>query len=308
MSDPNNQLCALNHLPPDLVEAILPFLPVKSLGRFKSVSKQWYSLISSPNFIKTHILNYIENNPNPNPTHLVLFPHERDSLYSLDIKQLNTQITPATQTAKNLNFQEPGRWSLGSCNGLLLVYYRSTLRLVNPTTGKTFKLPYIGGGGGVYNACGFGYDSSTDDYKVIFFYRTSVHPESHFVSAYSLRNKSCSMLSNCFYKDYDFDHEQGVLVNNILHWVVRNIRHLKTTIFSFSLATEEFHEIELPDFYKCSHDYFKIFGVFALGEKLVIVFKDHYKYFYEMWVMEEYGVPKSWTKLCIFANDMDVKV
>ncbi|KAH9307978.1 hypothetical protein KI387_035889 [Taxus chinensis] len=40
-------------LPDDLVERILILLPLKSLCRFRSVSKQWSSLISSPRFMIT---------------------------------------------------------------------------------------------------------------------------------------------------------------------------------------------------------------------------------------------------------------
>ncbi|XP_071712247.1 F-box/kelch-repeat protein At3g06240-like [Rutidosis leptorrhynchoides] len=250
MSDPNNQMSALSHLPPDLVEAILLFLPVKSLGRFKSVSKRWYSLISGPNFIKTHILNCTKKNPNPNPTHLTLFPWKGDSLCSLDIKQLNTQITPATLTAKIVNFQEPRRWALGSCNGLLLVSQdTNNFWLVNPTTGNTLKLPYSSGD--IIDAYGFGYDSSTDDYKFISFYHMRVldaDPESHF---YTL-NKRRSRVD-----------------------IICKLRGTK---------------------------------VFALGEKLVLVavlYDDHKRYF-ELWVMEEYGVRKSWTKLCTIENNIDM--
>ncbi|KAI3725844.1 hypothetical protein L1987_65640 [Smallanthus sonchifolius] len=44
-----------NNLPPEIIEAILRLLPTISLGRFKSVSKTWHSLISNPQFIKTHL-------------------------------------------------------------------------------------------------------------------------------------------------------------------------------------------------------------------------------------------------------------
>ncbi|KAM3339969.1 hypothetical protein P3S68_029839 [Capsicum galapagoense] len=42
-------------LPADLISEILFKLPVKSHLKFKSVSKSWLGLISSPKFVKSHI-------------------------------------------------------------------------------------------------------------------------------------------------------------------------------------------------------------------------------------------------------------
>ncbi|XP_071728074.1 F-box/kelch-repeat protein At3g06240-like [Rutidosis leptorrhynchoides] len=267
-------MCALKHLPSDLIEAILPFLPSKSLGRFKSVSKRWYSLIYSPNFIKTHIHIYTENNPNSDPTHIILVPDEGDCLYSVDIKQLNTQSSRATVNAKFLNFYKPLVEILGSCNGLLLasdVY--NNLCIVNPTTGE--KVPV---GKSLHGTTyGFGYDSSKDDYKVISISRMGVSDSDaicKIVNVYSLRNSSWNMLTNFPYQQHDqYSQSQcpGVLLNNNLHWVVRNKRS-ELTIAAFSLINEEFREIELPDSFSYNVD--KFFRVFALGAKLVAVLCD----------------------------------
>ncbi|KAJ0789150.1 putative F-box domain-containing protein [Helianthus annuus] len=45
---------AKNSFPEELIEDILSRLPVKSILRFKSVSKPWLSLISAPSFHKLH--------------------------------------------------------------------------------------------------------------------------------------------------------------------------------------------------------------------------------------------------------------
>ncbi|XP_071728091.1 F-box/kelch-repeat protein At3g06240-like [Rutidosis leptorrhynchoides] len=293
-------MSALTYLPPDVIEDILPFLPAKSLGRFKSVSKRWYSLISSPEFIKTHVRNYTKNNPNPNPAHLVLIPGWGDSIYSLDIKQLNTQPAPETLTAKRLNIHESWLNVLGSCNGLLLVYHNHLdLCLVNATTGKTLKVP-----DGMYmDTYGFGYDSSTDDYKIISISEMYIHdsaPDTKSVQVYSLRKKSWNMLPNFPYQPHiAYGRSPGLLLNNNLHWIVQG-RRSEMTIAAFSLSHEKFHEIEVPDSFLFSQ-------IFALGGKLVAPVVCNGgpcpEFRCELWVMEEYDVCKSWTKRYIFESN-----
>ncbi|XP_071731214.1 F-box protein CPR1-like [Rutidosis leptorrhynchoides] len=306
MSDSHNTMCDLNRLPPDLVEEILPFLPAKSLGRFKSISKRWYSLISSPEFIKTHIQKFTGNNPNPNPTHLILLlQYGEFLLYSLDIKQLNTQTTTETLTAKRLKLKEPCYQIQGSCNGLILLHdIYHNLYIVNPTTKKTLQVPYGKSNDGIY---GFGYDFSTDDYKIISISYTEI-PASNaictFVRVYSLRNSSWHMLPNPPYQLHDYYNlHPGVLLNNNLHWVVRSSR-LTLTIATFRLADEQYHEIEFPD--SVNYDTTNFSQLYAFSGKLVVVLSVWYapNFVYELWVMEEYGVPKSWKKLCIFDNDI----
>ncbi|XP_074379610.1 F-box/kelch-repeat protein At3g23880-like [Apium graveolens] len=54
-------------LPGELLTKVLVQLPVKTLGVCKSVCKPWLSLISSPDFINSH-LRYVIHNYNNNPT------------------------------------------------------------------------------------------------------------------------------------------------------------------------------------------------------------------------------------------------
>ncbi|XP_071734464.1 F-box/kelch-repeat protein At3g06240-like [Rutidosis leptorrhynchoides] len=264
-----------------------------------------YSLISSPGFIKTHIQKFKKNYPNPDATHLMLLSNVDgdDSLYSLDIKQLNTQTTPATVIAKplNLHLQKLCYHMLGSCNGLVLAYDRThNLYLVNPTTKKTLKVLV----GKQWDTYGFGYDSSTDDYKIIFI--PDSNRDTKFVHVYSVRNDLWGNIPNPPKKLHDYCSPlPGVLLNNNLHFIVGGSR-LRISIAAFSLADEEFHVIEFPDSVKhvketCSE-------LFALGEKLaaVICVRWHNREVdYELWVMEEYGAPKSWKKLCIIENDVN---
>lgn len=240
-------MSAHNNLPLELIEAILRRLPVKSLGRFTSVSKPWYSLISNPKFFKTHL----HQNNCKNKTPKLILISDTKSLYSLDIN---------TETAEELSFlPRQILWEeiLGSCNGLILAKdENNTIFIINPTTRKLSKVPVSPFALPVRESFvmyGFGYDSCTDDYKVIsisFWDTDNEHnPDctDMIVNVYSLRNDSWKKLDNSPY-DHAVGHLiSGVLVKEKLRWLTSIRPGYSSTIAAFSLINEEFNEIELPD-------------------------------------------------------------
>ena len=154
-----------------------------------------------------------------------------------------------------------------------------TLTVLNPTTKDYVELPFhkqveVSG------MLGFGYDSVTDDYKVVNITCTSS------VHVYSLRTNTWKQVTDLPYNRSD-KKLSGVLVNGYLHWIVS--RHFKQVIVAFSLADEKFSELPPLNL----HDEIDInTRLVALGEKLAMFHrkKGH------IWLMNEYGVQKSWTK------------
>ena len=65
-----------DHLPYDILLNILTNLPVKSVLRFRCISKTWDSSITTPTFISTHLnLNLnLNNNNNNNLAYLINIP------------------------------------------------------------------------------------------------------------------------------------------------------------------------------------------------------------------------------------------
>ncbi|KAL8049945.1 hypothetical protein ABFX02_06G051500 [Erythranthe guttata] len=122
-----------------LLRRILLLLPIKSLTRFKSVSKEWLSLISDPAFC--HL-----RNPNPNPAIGLFFPSDEPHRWLSLPFRANGSIPPPFRSS------EFTRDSLGfriiqSCNGLLLCittprYHKNPMYCVyNPTTNCFSELP-----------------------------------------------------------------------------------------------------------------------------------------------------------------------
>lgn len=302
-------MSACNNLPPDIIEAILRLLPAKSLCRFKSVSKQWCSLISDPQFIKTHLHLHTHHIASK-----LIIVSDTKSLYSLNIKEivphLNSSEIPST--GNEITFRPPPiRWDgvCGSCNGVVLAIDEyDRLYLMNPTTREISELPHSPFAlpiGESFEMYGFGYDSSTDDYKVIaisFWDTDNEHnPDctDMFVSVYTLSNNSWRKLPNSPY-DHAVGHlVSGVLVNGSLHWLTSTRPSYSSTIIAFNLSNEKFNEIELPD----SIDNYKaVFNeLVVIGGKLCLF----NQLGNDLWVMEEYGVGMSWTKVSIHGVDID---
>ncbi|XP_024978455.1 F-box/kelch-repeat protein At3g06240-like [Cynara cardunculus var. scolymus] len=303
-------MSARKGLPPEIIEAILRRLPAKSLGRFKSVSKPWRSLISNPEFIKTHLdLN------NHHKTSILILVSEMKSFYSVSINELVPYLDSddLCATGKEISFRPPSiRWEeiLGSCNGLVLAKDEDDqIFLMNPTTQEVSELPISPFAlplGESFVMYGFGYDSSSDDYKVvsISFWDTdnehNLDCTDMLVSVYSLRNNSWRKVHNSPY-DHAVGHLlRGVLINESLHWLTQRIPGYSSTIVAFSLANEEFNEIELPDSIDNKKAMFN--ELVVLGGKLALFANQVGN---DLWVMEEYDVGESWTKVSIHGVEID---
>ncbi|XP_076888695.1 F-box/kelch-repeat protein At3g06240-like [Bidens hawaiensis] len=287
-------------LPPNITQAILRRLPAKSLGRFKSVSKTWNSLISNPKFIKTHLLHH------NNITKLILVSDTK-SLYSLHINNLSTTVIQLiTFPPRQIMWEQ----ILGSCNGIVLAKDElDSIFLTNPTTRQLWKVPvnpYALPDHESFIMYGFGYDSSSDDYKLvsISFWDTDNEHNPYctdmFVSVYSLRNNSWRRLNNSPY-DHAVGHlTSGVLVNQKLHWLTTTRPGYASKIVAFSLENEEFSEIELPSLVDNEKGVFN--ELVVLGGKLCMFGTPVGN---DLWVMEEYGVGESWTQVCIDGVELD---
>ncbi|KAK9079723.1 hypothetical protein SSX86_001396 [Deinandra increscens subsp. villosa] len=284
-------------LPPEIIEAILRFLPAKPLGRFKSVSKTWKSLISDPKFIKKTLQHHLQTPT----TNLILLSDTNYLLYSLDTNQLLPHLNSSDEdipaTVKEVSFR--CKEVLGSCNGLVLAKDENdSIFLINPTTKERLEVPLppfiLPDDVDLSVWYGFGYDSSTDDYKVvtlsIWYLRREFEPYSMgtYVSVYSLRNNSWNKLPNSS-QFLGLCAHSPVVINQSFQWF-----NDFSTIVSFSFTTEEFDEfrLQLPDLFQ--RQLVRFYHLVDIGGKLglLVCIGDGP----ELWVMEDYG--NTWTRVC----------
>ncbi|GJX80866.1 F-box associated domain containing protein [Tanacetum coccineum] len=272
-------------IPQDIITDILHRLPAKSLGQFRRVSKNWLSLLSQPKFIKTH-RNIFKRN------HLIFI--------SLDYALYSVPVDNHEAVSRPIKLDISAYY--GSCNGLVFMSTCcGTLIILNPTTKEFVEFPghMMINDGDVDTMYGFGYDSVTDDYKVVTisyfhnYYLIAPH-DNMIVHVYSLNSNTWRQVSDSPYRlDYG-NLLNGVYVNGFLHWIANNGSH--GIIVAFSLSDEKFSEVASPGLsnegdIRMSDDC----KLVSVGEKLAI----YIEITGEIWLMNEYGVNESWTKILV---------
>ncbi|KAL1211820.1 F-box/kelch-repeat protein [Cardamine amara subsp. amara] len=192
---------------------------------------------------------------------------------------------------------------VGSSNGLVCISPgEGAVFLYNPTTGDSKRLPEtlplrsVGYGRDHFQTFGFGFDDLTHDYKVVKLVATS--EDILDASVYSLKADSWKRICNLNYEHNDGFYTSGVHFNGAIHWGFTEGSHHQRVVVAFDLQTEEFREMPLPDEAEdCTHE-FRNFVVGSLNGCLCVV-NSCYEVHDDIWVMNEYGEVKSWTRIRI---------
>ncbi|KAF9609010.1 hypothetical protein IFM89_012349 [Coptis chinensis] len=134
----------------------------------------------------------------------------------------------------------------------------------------------------------FGFDSTTNEYKVIRFHYDRDEGEVYTLGSSRWRRINYGV-------PYEtFRHPFGMLVSNQLHWISSG-DGVPLTIVAFDMAAEEVHQIEPPPL--VSTDIKSSLGV--IEERLCLFRKLGDNYF-EIWVMKDYGEQGYWAKEYFF--------
>ncbi|GJU86813.1 putative F-box domain-containing protein [Tanacetum coccineum] len=261
----------------DVVEDILTRSAARDLIRCKSVCKSWYSLISTPCFVKAH-LKKVKHTCNDD---------EHKRIVMIDMPDVHVL----------------SRWKIvGSSGGLVCVNPTTAdgrIFVTNPLTRETRKLPiapflpsriYI-----PYSLClSFGYDSSIDDYKVVMTIWKNTNDT--LVQVLSLKSNVWKLIGQF---KYVFHHRRsGVVFNGALHWFVidHNTKNKRPAILSFDLSREEFRVIPQPNSRYLWQSCFSL-GVFEDCLCIFCSFDDHPNSHKKVWVLRNYNVKQSWELL-----------
>ncbi|KAL6200619.1 hypothetical protein ACLB2K_030400 [Fragaria x ananassa] len=290
-------------LPQEVITNILLRLPAKSLVVCTSVCKSWRSMIKDSSFISAHLSRTIDFNDH-HDTHLLLLHRfytiwsEKVSVHGLkqEVYSLHNDNNDFSDCCE-IGFQSPiaDRGSeffrvVGVCNGLVCLAddferYGENFLLWNPSIRKLVSLPKPGNLALLFRLLehGFAFDVVTNDYKVVRVVEDQYGWEDEetenriFVEVYSLAAGSWSSRRIVDPHWSVLGHLPQAFVNGALHWDVRSKASSK-------------------------HRYFILaFDVGRDGKSLALFLRYHDEYsdpsLLDVWVMKEYCVEESWTKL-----------
>nr|ABR18786.1 class S F-box protein [Nicotiana alata] len=315
----------MKKLPEDVVIYILSRFSVKSLLRFKFISKSWYTLIQSSTFINVHL-----NRSTITKNEFILFSRSfrietegfknvLSIISSDDYNDLNVVLQdldlPYLTFTPNYHFNE----LVGPCNGLIvLTDDDDIIVLFNPATKNYMLLPpspfvcskgyhrsFIGG-------VGFGFDSIGNDYKFVriseVFLDTYWGPEEREqkVEVYDLRSDSWRDLNHVDQQLPTIFWNQcfEMLHNGAFHWYA--VGDLTYEILCFDFSTEIFRSMKMPE--SCNAYDGKRYSLAVVNESLTLICYpspdseiDQTQNTMDIWIMMEYGVNESWTKKYIIS-------
>ncbi|XP_065625015.1 F-box protein CPR1 [Quercus suber] len=157
----------------------------------------------------------------------------------------------------------------------------------NPLIRKYRKLPNepieesSGFSGNMYSSLAFGHDPHNNDYKVLRVMTDDVKFE---VKVYSLRSQSWKKIE---------ERWNAKSLNGAVHWLVGDRGVLdQESLLAFDLATEKFLLYTMPFplnlYYSDRH-------LEVLGGYICVI--EIYMFTNDVWLMKEYGVESSWTRI-----------
>nr|XP_023910074.1 F-box/kelch-repeat protein At3g23880-like isoform X1 [Quercus suber] len=288
-----------DYLPEEVVLQILCRVPVKSLIRFRCVSKSWNSLITTSAFIDSHLTQSLSLPSNSNKLIVSRGDFKTKVEYYEFIHDDNNDSDSSFHQFQNVEF--PLSFSyfklIGSVNGLFCLCEKEQIILWNPCIRKFITLPKTNSVSAVIN--GFGFDARTNDYKVV---SIATKPR-RLVEVYSLKEgawRKTSAGDSLSPGTMFLCYNGAAFINGAVHFqaTIRITKKLKVCpfILSFDFGDEVFRTISLPNSVLREELEFDIFGF--RGSLSVVCYTHRIRTSCSIWVMKEYDDVNTWSKLC----------
>ncbi|KAF5195180.1 F-box family protein [Thalictrum thalictroides] len=296
---------SFDSLPKEITTIILTNLSVKSILRCRSVCKTLLGIIDNPHFPQLHLhTSTTKAAKYGNPSSSYIFhtrPITEICIVTEEEDENKILCTNIISKFELLLGKPLGPILHAPVSGLLFYYAKEngkylmgvdtcSMYICNPATREFVELPKFNPPQCSSHcfgdfAHGFGYDAISKDFKVVLIFQPQVQ-------IYTLGSNSWRTIGEVkITAIIDFT---SVNFDGSLHWVDRgHLSTFKKNILSFNLSSEEFRVFGTPTLI-CRPESLQLM---AMGGCLSI-FDPFFDNHIEVWMMKEYGVEESWTKIC----------
>ncbi|XP_026383368.1 putative F-box protein At3g16210 [Papaver somniferum] len=225
-------------LPRDIALNIFYRLPIQSVLDCKLVCKAWRNILSGPSFARQNLLYRL---------------HDHDCGFVLltvnffgNLSLCYHEYAAGNQFVDMKKISHPSdngsffRTVIGSCNDLICCAVNCNgdpTFVCNSITKEYYCLPELNAESQLFVRSGFGYNHSTDEYKVVRIF------EKGRVQVSTLDGTSDGWVDKDEVISYEFRTQKGIFANGETFWLCNDYR----TIVAFNVADEEFREfVNLP--------------------------------------------------------------
>ncbi|OMP04969.1 hypothetical protein COLO4_09165 [Corchorus olitorius] len=328
-------------LPQELLLEILVRLPIKDVVKSTAVCKSWNSVIKNPTFISTHLEKTISSTNTRLLLFRICSQKNPHSFKSDPVEQYSLRFdNEGVDEYKQLHFpinkfkSAIGCFRVaGSINGLVClvddVSYVHNFYLWNPIIKKAVHVPtavhvprrYHNQKVLIDAFVGFGFDSKMNDYKLLRYVELNdTYPRKEpkvEVEIYSL-NANCwrSITHTAPKYDVIFNLPSAYansFVNGAIHLLAcdRKDGRNRNLILAFDMSEEVFRDIPLPDCWSkndpVEQKMWSHRKLLKYGQSIAAVTWEGDDWgrneIVTLWVMKEYGVAMSWTKILTEAGE-----
>ncbi|CAN6872989.1 unnamed protein product [Brassica oleracea] len=296
----NPQASSYDVLPLDLLMEIIGRLPVKSIARFLLVCKLWATTIRSRDFIKSFPLGSCSSHE---PRFLIAF-NGLDKTEERNLKKKHWYFFSSAFISRSSCPLPIRVYRSHYVNGLLCIDYGQEQFIVNPTTGKSIALPRVRTRRKVVKSF-FGYDSVSDEYKVLCMSEAHNGPNflgpssQHQIFTLGAKKRSWRMV------ECSIPHcpcSSGVCIDGVIYYMAKtgtaNLSQLSLVSFDsrcdkFDLVTGVSPEILLNE------NQFSHVVILNFEGKVAITTKTTHTF--DVWVMDQNAEERKWLKKLTFS-------
>ncbi|XP_010541154.1 PREDICTED: F-box protein DOR-like [Tarenaya hassleriana] len=242
-------------IPLDLTLEILARLPVKSLTRFRSVSKLWASIIHGRDFINSFVVN-----PWNQPRLLFVFQYCKKWFIFSSPQNMNMEEISSSRATFHMSCPEDRPWfpHSGSVYGLICCGLPPSFVVLNPSTGQSIRLPKVKSRRlGIKKY--LGYDPIVHQHKVLCMSvcLSNRWGESFVAGEFQVLTLGARKLSwrmiECSVphypeKDHYCSEYDGICINGVVYYQARSQKYNGISmIMSFDVGSEKFSFIKPPE-------------------------------------------------------------